>query len=84
MATQEIDITTQEGMQQASSGKSSLSVYLQQMGKLQRDAFEKVYNAVDQPCMPTCETDMDQFMMVRSSFGLSLWYCVHTAAECVC
>jgi hypothetical protein len=64
MATPEIDITTEEGMQQASAGKSSLSVYLQQMGKLQREAFEKVYNAVDQPCMPSCETDMDQFMMV--------------------
>lgn len=76
MATPEIDITTEEGMQQASAGKSSLSVYLQQMGKLQREAFEKVYNAVDQPCMPSCETDMDQFMMVCT-------VCVVTFRPCI-
>lgn len=62
------DITSQKGMQDASSGSSSLSKYLKQMGDLQREAFEKVYDAVDQPCMhepclPTCETDMDQFLM---------------------
>ena len=65
------DITSQKGMQDASSGSSSLSKYLKQMGDLQREAFEKVYDAVDQPCMhepclPTCETDMDQFLMVRN------------------
>ena len=67
--TQEVDITTAEGKQQASSGKSSLSLYLQQMGNRQREAFEKVYYATvdqpcSQPCMMTCDTDMDRFLIV--------------------
>jgi hypothetical protein len=53
-----VDITSDQGREQASAGKSPLSLYLQQMGNMQRDAFERFYDStVDHSCthMLSCE-----------------------------
>jgi hypothetical protein len=60
------DITTEEGKQQAQSGSSALSRYMQEMHDYQKGAIERLYtNTIDRPCAGACETgdEVDFFMV---------------------
>mmetsp|Transcript_4260 Transcript_4260/g.6236 ORF Transcript_4260/g.6236 Transcript_4260/m.6236 type:complete len:218 (-) Transcript_4260:187-840(-) len=55
-STKSIDITTEEGKQNATAGTSALSKYLQHMGEIQQEAMDKLFSAtVDGPCVSNCE-----------------------------
>ena len=72
------DITTDEGKEQAKSGSSALSRYLQEMHDYQKDVMEKLYaSTIDRPCTAVCELDETNFFTVSWLFGQTqTCYCI--------
>jgi hypothetical protein len=63
---QSSDITTEAGKEQATSGTSALSKYLQQLQNSQRDVMESLYtSAIDRPCLHACDNNdaLDHFLV---------------------